>query len=532
MDNLIHQYQNLKSWQFDTKVIIFIKFFSEKCPYERLLQSFSNFGMFNVAILQRNHSDFVFIYHNPFLAGESAMTYLWNPQDWTEAFPNKLQDLHGHKLNLVAVNKAPCVINSGESVLGVRACISEAIMKKWNATFSIKIVEQPLLLKKLSAMEDLFINRYPFYSPIHAGYDIVPANYQDQIRIMVRYRKPAATYGFFVKYLSNKFRMALNVSFLMFIILYYILFKRKRRQLHMTIWRLYPITLRQPSFIKLQTCKERIFYAASLWFVFFTAAAYECQFTSFLVAYRPEPKIQSISELTERHVKIYCDRFVFNLLHKDHYNLSSAFLDKLQMVDDIAWNPWNRGPEYAYVISMRNNEFFLKSALNIDPYGNTRFYLMDHIIATIPMVYPFLGHSPYMSEYTRIHDRIVEAGLEHYCLTTTLRKDVWKSWSNFREFEGHTIRQYNQIAVGGCLLVLGWFLSLVCISVEISIKMCQGLNRKKIRLSLQKIFNYLKIKFVKVPKKLKNSKKKRKLQEKTKKSNKNNVVILIMQNKV
>ena len=149
--------------------------------------------------------------------------------------------------------------------------------------------------------------------------------------------------------------------------------------------------LRQPvPFPKSTTIKARLFVTFCLWFVFFTSAGFDSQFTSNLLAYYAEEKIKSLEELTSKtHIKLFADRFSKRLITVAKYNLSEQFLARMEEVEGME-GPWVNdfnGIEYAYVFGMATNDFFFKSAFNIDDFSFKRFYLMDHVISTTPLVY-------------------------------------------------------------------------------------------------------------------------------------------------
>lgn len=462
--------------------------------YENVLRSFSAAGILNVGILYANQTDCVFVSHNPFLHGDSAITYTRNPKNWMDAFPNKLKNLHGHKMILLSIEKPPGVIFKGQSVFGIETCVAEMVMRKWKATFQFKEINTGDKGLNRSVMNNLYINLFPYYMSIRT-LDFVPASYQDQIRVLVKYKDPQYTFGFIAKNLVNEFEIGLICTFISYIILYYILFYRKSPVVFKTGWRVLPIMFRQPVSMTFEVCRERIYVAAGIWLAFFTLAAYECQFTSSMVAYYPERKIKSLSELTERNIKVFSDHFVLSLLQQGQYNLSSNFLNQIQVVDEKPWNRMYHGSEYAYVISMMYNDFFLKSAANSDQFGYDRFYLLDHIIATVPLVHSFLSHSPFIEEYRITQNRILEAGLPQYCKVKTFQKDVWNLWTNFHAIEEHPLRKYtqqNQINIATCILIGGWAMSFMCLCIEISIKKYQELEGKPIRDRMKSMYRKVK----------------------------------------
>lgn len=501
MNSTIQSYFSARHWKYETNVIIATASYTDPVPYENILQSLSAAGILNIAFLFRNQSGYFFVYHNPYLGAEFATTYLRNPKNWAEAFPNKLKDLNGHQMKLVAIPKPPNVIQNGHAILGMQPCLWEIIIRRFNATYRYELVDFLSPDYNGTVMTDLFINYYYFSPTIIQSFEVISANTQDVIRVMIRFRKAHVSFAYVSKFLTNKFLVTVSVSFFAYMILFYILFFRKSSVFCMTGWRVVLVMFRQPALSRIKTRRERIYIAAGVWFAFFAVATYECQFTSNVVVYQPQPKIKRISELTKENMRIFADRFLFSLLNKYRYNMSEAFINNLQLVDGVPWDQVYNGFEYAHVISMASNDYFFKSAANLDPFGYERFYLLKKAITSIPIVYPFLSHSPYKKEVGVTLNRIFEAGLRQYCQTRALRKDLWDLWSNFQEFDKIELQrrtQVNQFSFAVFLLLVGWLLSLTCLLVEISI-----VNRRQICDYLKSIFKRIIKRLTWRPKKLK-----------------------------
>lgn len=482
---MIQTYKESTYWMFDTKLILLIPSYSDPAPFEAILRRLSAAGIINAAILHINFSGTYFVYHNPYLHSDSAIVYLRNPTDWRAAFPNKLENLNGFQLNLVAVNNPPGVILKGKNVLGIQSCLWKMVLKKWNATHRYEVWDYLRRNPNNSVLTDLFINRLHFNSVIGEGYELLPANTQDVIRVIIRDKGSLNVFHAIRKYLLNSYIILLYSTFFAYIVLYYILFYRKSPVFCMTGWKLIPILMRQPVFIKLKFSREKIFIIGGVWFGFFTTSIYECYFTSNVILNLPGEKLKSISDLTSKNIKIFTDPFLFSVLHNDQYNLSRNFLNRLQVVDAFPWTQEYFESEYAYVIGIKSNGYLFKSASKIDYSSDGRYYMLEEAITTIPTVYPFLPNSPYTSQFRILVHQVYEAGIRQYCQTTTFRKDVWSLWSYFKAPERHELQMYTQISQfqwGFLLLLIGWLTSILCLCVELLLNRSQkNLNRRAIK---------------------------------------------------
>lgn len=439
--------------------------------HQEYLESFTNAGVFNVAILQEESDDNFFLaYHIPFPKTNSPIIIIKNPTDWQSAFPSKVDNLHGHLINLVAIDKPPGAILNNHDVSGVDRMLFETILKHWNATLNVKPINYLSSHTNATVLDNLLINRYPFFSGIQ-GFEMVQSNDQDQVRIMVRHNRAFLSPELIKSFLCRPFVVIQLIIFGLYFALHYFLFHRPTDLPCHSCCALLPIALGQFVHIRTPTRKERIFFAGGLGFAFFAVALFEGEFTSNFVTNQFEPKIKTVNELVKRDFNIYSNRFTTKLLLEDHFNLSKNFLGRIKIIDEWPWTLSQSKKEYAFIISLVNNEFFFESALNMDSYGFKKFYLMDHVITTTPLVFLFIHHSPYKHNFQIVHNRLNEAGLRQYWRTKTLRKDVWNIWRNFKVFskqEDIQIFTYANISLFGFyFLCSGWTLSFICLLVEI-----------------------------------------------------------------
>lgn len=444
--------------------------------YTSLFSAFSAVGLINLAILQiLPGGRFLFAYHNPFPAVSPSVTYLYDPTDWTQAFPNKIRNLRGHQVNLNAIAKPPGIIlvkgHPSLIIRGIQASFFEAVVRHWNGSFRYTQLNYLRRTPNTSLLNELYVNRYPFFSyVVNRKFDLVPAHENDQVLILVRHQTANLNIGYFlVCYLFNPFGILLLCVYVTYFTLHYFLFHRDMALCCRRGFSLIPIALRQPAHITARTDKERIYITAGLCFALFLVAAFECQFTSNLIINKPEKKITRVSQLVQENYKIFSDIFVATQILFDHYNLSSEFLRHVQVADEWPWTPKGWGDNYAFLISLQDHKFFLKSPFNMDQFGNERFYLLDYIVTTTPMVYVLPKNSPYRMEFTKTTTRMLEAGLREYWQTKTLREHTCYKWySNMQEQRNDEIRFVfsGQAKVAYIVILCGWTFSIIGLLAE------------------------------------------------------------------
>lgn len=170
---------------------------------------FSRAGIYNVAILT-HHKDpdysCVFFYHNPFTRiRDGTFTRIINPSNISIAFPNKLRNLYGHRMNLIAVNDPPHVIIKNHSIVGINMYLYEIFLKRWNATYNVDPCYKNRLSKCFkSIVNDLCVNNFPFFTDaISIKFDYQPYLDIDKIGILVRDKPVKQVFGYIALYLFN-----------------------------------------------------------------------------------------------------------------------------------------------------------------------------------------------------------------------------------------------------------------------------------------------------------------------------------------
>lgn len=472
VDRFISSYKNSTHWQFETKVILLFSQYSPRNQSEHILQTFSNNSIFNVAILLPKvvalRKSCYFIYHNPFPEINSTFTVVRNPKNMSDGFPFKVVNLHGHGLNVVAVEKPPEVINRNGEALGTSAYLGDLMVKALNATKHTTLRSKGGF--QTPAVDDIPINRFPFYSELTIPQlDYVMARDQGQLRIIVRNKN-----WFFSKYYVADYGQLVCLLFVVYNIMY-VLLNFRQPNYRFIGCNLLPIWLRQPARVRTVTFKDRVFVASGLIFAFFTMSAFECHLTSDLVKHYPRERLQSIEDLERSNVRIYSDQFVSTLLLSDRYNVSKEILARLRVTEESPWTIKDGEKEtWAYIIDTAYRKYLYKAVRNKNgkAYGSQRFYLMDHIIATTPLMFMFPKNSPYKEVFQRFHDRVVQAGLQRYWEVMIMRRDVWSTWSYFRssfrespgEVENGEVRPFYFAFM---ILGVGWSTSLLTLVGEL-----------------------------------------------------------------
>lgn len=474
MNLLIREYRRSKLWHFKTKLILLFnqREFAGIIRSQYILRKFSEAFIFNVAILlpKVGTKDCIFIYHNPFPEINSTFTAVRNPLHLNAGFPQKMKNLHGHPLKLIAIEKPPEVIKGKDGQnLGTSAFLGDIILSAINATIQTEFLGARRGSPKFS-VDDIPINRFPCPSGmVVEGFDYVTAKDQSQLRIIVTNTKPQHFYWLSATYYVNYYGRALCLSFVVYNIIY-ILFNYRQPNFNFLDCRLLPMWLRQPAEVRAISFKDRVFLASGLVFAFFTMSIFECHFTSNLVVNSPQQRVRSIEDLERSNIKIYSEKFVAALLLGQKYNLSSELLSRLVVTDESPWAISEKhGETWAYVMDKAAQKNLFNSVLNRDSYANQRFYLMDHIITTTPLLFLFPKDSPYKGVFALFHDRTVEAGLERNWETKVSRYDVWSAWRAFRISEDETpmIAKLTHMHFSFVILICGWSISLITLVLEL-----------------------------------------------------------------
>lgn len=473
---MIRYFRNSNIWNFKTKLIILYS--NRKDINDNivdLLLEFSAAGIFNVAILlpRIHHRPCTFIYHNLFTpTPRNGYFYVAkNPKSIEDGFPNKVKNLYGYQFNLIVVPAPPHVILKGNQVYGTRKYLFDIVLKRWNATYR-HVIEATGSLEKYSTfhLHNLFYNNVPFFNlKAKETYDIHPAYMQDQYRIMLKYRQ--LTNVNVIK--GSHFLICFCVLYFLAFLLYKILFKNVRNVGEFrTKWiHFIGISLRQHSNLIIETnIPARLYYYSIFLFSFFILSVLECLLTSQIVAYTPQKSISNMDELLKSNITIFGNFWQVYLIRGGKYNLSGEMLNRFEVSSDHPWddNVHNRDNE-AFLVTTTYNSFFLKSALNQNKYGRAKFYLLDYVIATFPLMNVFPKFSPFQDEFTKIYSRLIEAGLPEYWLTKTLDKSVWEKWRTSNVVLQKDIMQYNlnKLMFVFPHLAIAWGLCFVVFALEL-----------------------------------------------------------------
>lgn len=201
------------------------------------------------------------------------------------------------------------------------------------------------------------------------------------------------------------------------------------------------------------------------------------------MAYHPERSINSIEDLEENNVTLFAHYLLRRTLHEAKYNLSTRLRSQIKVTSELPWDSVNNGE--SFIISMSTNYFFLKSALNRNLKGDEKYYLLDHIITTNPMLNIFPKYSPYQGEFSATYSRIFEAGLDHYWLTKTLTQSVWSVWRSTHT-SMFTLNPYHnnlrRLQFLFRFIIGGWFISFVIFVLELVINRLTKNNFKSVKL--------------------------------------------------
>lgn len=422
-----------------------------------------------MAILMNNSGVCVFVYHNPFTeVRDGTFTEVKSPQNVSVAFPDKVANLYGLEMNLIAVNDPPHVIIKNNSVVGINIHLYEIFFKRWNATYINHICLEDRLAKCFkSIVNDLYVNNVPFFSEIMTDeFDIQPYLITDEIRLMVTNRPMRHIFQYIAWYFFNDYVFifwgALTIAYILYIRI--VGPTRCAFPFHYFVG----ICLRQPFPVNVQGRTQRMFFGSIFVIAFFVIMGFECQFTSQMVSYFPEKRIMTLRELESRKERIYCNPLLGVLLSTGRFNLSANMLQRLVRTTQ---NPWTIAPwltKTVYLISLEKDGFFFKSALNDNLFGQNRFILVDSAVANVPILHVFPRHSPYQDDFMETYHRIYEAGLAAYWRTRTLSHNVWNVWTTHHKFKPikYPMRDLKRLLFAFHVLAVGYIVAFSAFVLE------------------------------------------------------------------
>lgn len=227
LTEIIEFYSDTPTWTFQTKVLLI---FSDpqtllvQLPHMEILKTFSDAGLFNVVTLQffNSSKDCLVTSYDPYT---KEITTRWNPINYLLVFREKVQDIRGHQVNLKVVEHPPEVIIQEGKIFGIAIDLFDLFLRHINGS-RIDLVDLEDDPFGFDSYHDMMANRQPYIDK--TNYHQVPANDQDQLRIMTRYRKSHWSSHFLNSHFLNGYAIILLVSFLVYSFVHHVIFCRGR----------------------------------------------------------------------------------------------------------------------------------------------------------------------------------------------------------------------------------------------------------------------------------------------------------------
>lgn len=238
-----------------------------------------------------------------------------------------------------------------------------------------------------------------------------------------------------VKILAKAFKLEvvfLHTSiYFSFTVAYMVVFKRRPHEWLRSMPLLFAISLLQPYPHPLSSRSRRLVFMTIATFAFFTTTALLCTMTSEMVSYAPDPTVKTRSQILDDTTPIYSNRPIGQLLQRLPFQEKEAINKRLVEQKHHPWLDHNSEHE-TYVTTSDLYGIFSKTALNLNDYGQTRFYLVSPEIMSVNMFYLFDRKSPYTRMFRKFHGRVNEAGLYQYWMTLSMTSDKYPHFSYFR----------------------------------------------------------------------------------------------------
>lgn len=425
----------------NTQVVVIFPIMTTEWVMKDRLRAFSLAGMFKVAVLVPANSTNPcrLLFHMPFARTEAdAFVSIENPKELSAGYPNKLSNLNGFEFNLQYSLKSPHVMMTNGRLGGINMCLFDLLFKRWNASYRTTELSGSFLEQNFTTdqFSDLFINKMPFLDlSLLYLFDCVIAPDVEQYRVMIRNLPLDNIWSYMRIYFLYDYTVVIWISFTLIAFVYFCLFKAVPwRTFILDFHYLFPIFFLLPSHMRISSFKEKLFLSFVFSFVFFAMSGFICNLTSQIVAYYPMDKIQSLEELEHRGIPIYTDYYIKTFLNAGKYSMTKQFLNRLNV---SALSPWessgNAQDLIAYVINMHTSQFYIYSALNRDVSGQSKYYLLDTSIATIPLIYMFPVHSPYQDDFNRVVKWMEQSGIKKFWETKVLSQTEWADFHSFRD---------------------------------------------------------------------------------------------------
>lgn len=472
----IYRYKYSYNLNHNTKVVLLFPITTAEREMKRHLETFTLAGIFKVAVLIPANSTHPcrLLFHMPFAhTDEESFVTVENPKELAEGYPDKLRNLNGFEFNVQFAVKSPHLIYTNGNLSGLNVCFFDLIFQRWNATYkttemTLSFLEQNYTTNQYS---DLFINKMPFLDldSIYL-FDFVVSLETDQYRVMVRNMPLHSIWSYIRIYFLYDYTIILWMNFVLISCLYYCILKRTPQRLLMDFHILFPIFFLLPSSIRIVTVKEKLFLVFVFIYVFFATLGFICNLTSQMVAYYPLKEIQTLNDLERKDIPIYTDSYIRSFLNAGKYNMTKKFLDRLQPSPFTPWTiPSNFTDLSAFIINMHTNQYFINSALNLDESGQSKFYILDTPIATVPLLYRFPLHSPYQDDFQLVLQWIDQSGIRRYWETMVLSQVEFTSQISFgsKQMGFDFALKFNHLRFTLLILAIGNLMSFVVFLLEI-----------------------------------------------------------------
>lgn len=322
-----------------------------------------------------------------------------------------------------------------------------------------------------SPVQHLIANRYPVNEFSNSRrYDQVQTLENYEVGILVTSNRVENLLGFINVYFESGHFLALVMLIELMLFNWFILRRHG--------WQLfkfnYVIAL---SFLQSTTITRRhhkrkgarILIGAIIVLNFVLAQFVNCIFTVRLMDFIMDHPINTLKEVSDRNVTVYVEDPSNCFGVTNGTKILMKIFPKLFICKGSLWKINETEPYSAYITNMKLQKRLLESAANVNAFGKERYYKINELLVSMPLVTLLPAHSPFSHYIKELNFRFFEAGLLEHLITYELATNKYEGFNFF----SHNIKFVNplpltasEMAFAFVFLIIGHLMAFVAFLVE------------------------------------------------------------------
>ncbi len=305
--------------------------------------------------------------------------------DLSEAFPDKLRDLHGYSYRLL-INTEPTLLWKDGKIYGIAMSILEALTEKQNATFHISRnlgLEDPetysFIDVALRTIYDFMPNTWII---LQIGQQSPIQSYQEYAYCIMLTKGPKRS---FLPYIVSPFDLATWILLLCSLLAGTLIFVASKdsylKPAGSFLFSTFGHFFGQGSSLFENRSMKNASFQLFIFFIFLLGVVYESLIISFIFQNRSEQDIKSFEDLKKSDMPIYTDDYFIYI--SEQFGESEEFFERTQngKLNDSFW--WDVKERFAVIYDCDRIDYYYYQANNISKlfyrtndrlYGYLHFY--------------------------------------------------------------------------------------------------------------------------------------------------------------